>query len=75
MLDRLSDGKDTVTDFQTGAGGDALDIHQLLAGFGGGSNADDFVHLVESGGNTTAGSMPTARSAAANSPMSACSAA
>ena len=32
-----------------------LDIHELLVGFGGGSNANDFVHLVESGGNTTVG--------------------
>ena len=30
-----------------------LDIHELLAGFDGGSDADDFVHLVESGGSTT----------------------
>jgi Ca2+-binding RTX toxin-like protein len=48
-----TEGKDTITDFQTGPSGDKLDIHDLLAGFVGGSDPNDFVHLVESGGNTT----------------------
>jgi hypothetical protein len=53
VFESLNEGKDTITDFQAGAGGDVLDIHELLAGFDGSSDADDFVHLVESGGNTT----------------------
>ena len=41
-------------DFQAGPGGDKLDIHDLLTGFDSRtSNPNDFVHLVESGGNTT----------------------
>ena len=49
-----AEGKDTITDFQTGPGGDKLDIHDLLTGFDSGtSNPTDFVHLVETGGNTT----------------------
>jgi len=53
VFQSLKDAKDTITDFQAGKSGDALDIHELLAGFGGGSDANDFVHLAESGGNTT----------------------
>ena len=48
-----SEGKDAITDFQAGPGGDKLDIHELLTGFANGtSNPNDFVHLVEAGGNT-----------------------
>ena len=47
-----SDGKDTITDFS--AANDKLDLHDALAGYVAGSSAiGDFVHLTESGGNTT----------------------
>jgi Ca2+-binding RTX toxin-like protein len=50
----LAEGRDTITDFQAGPGGDKLDIHDLLTGFvAGTSNPNDFVHLVENSGNTT----------------------
>ena len=50
-----SEGVDTITDFQIGSGADhdALDIKDLLVGFGGGSDINDFVHLTVSAGNTT----------------------
>jgi Ca2+-binding RTX toxin-like protein len=49
-----AEGKDTIADFQAGPAGDRLDVHDLLTGFvAGTSDANDFVHLVESGGNTT----------------------
>jgi hypothetical protein len=49
-----AEGKDTIADFQTGPAGDKLDIHDLLTGFvAGASDPNDFVHLAESGGNTT----------------------
>lgn len=48
-----AEGKDTIADFQAGPGGDTLDIHDLLIGFvAGTSDPNDFVHLVESAGNT-----------------------
>ena len=47
-------GTDTIKDFKTGRGGDTLDIHDVLSGYTSGkSNLNDFVHLKESGGNTT----------------------
>jgi Ca2+-binding RTX toxin-like protein len=50
----LADGKDTITDFQAGPGGDVLDIHDLLVGYvAGTSNVADFVQCVSAGGNTT----------------------
>ena len=49
-----AEGRDTITDFHKGAGGDKLDIHDVLSGFvNGTSNPNDFVHLTQSGGNTT----------------------
>jgi hypothetical protein len=43
---------DIVTDFQAGAGGDVLDISELLVGYGGGSLAN-FVQVIDTGdGNT-----------------------
>jgi beta-glucanase (GH16 family) len=48
------EGKDTILDFRTGAGGDVLDIDNILTGYRSGtSNISDFVRLTESGGNTT----------------------
>jgi Ca2+-binding RTX toxin-like protein len=50
----LAEGKDTVTDFQTGAGGDVLDISDILVGYVEGvSDAAAFVQCVVTGGNTT----------------------
>ncbi len=44
---------DTITDFTTGAGGDKLDLHDILNGYvAGTSNAGDFVHLTTSGSHT-----------------------
>ena len=48
----LTDGKDTIADFHTGAGGDVLDIHDMLVGFSAG-HEDEFVQCVTAGGNTT----------------------
>jgi Ca2+-binding RTX toxin-like protein len=48
----LAEGKDTVTDFETGAGGDVLDISDMLVGFTAGNEAD-FVQLVTSKTGTT----------------------
>jgi Ca2+-binding RTX toxin-like protein len=48
----LAEGKDTITDFQTGAGGDVLDISDLLIGYSAGHEAE-FVQCVTAGGNTT----------------------
>jgi Ca2+-binding RTX toxin-like protein len=49
----LSEGRDTIKDFQTGRGGDTLDIHDVLSGYNSSSNLSDFVHLSQSGNNTT----------------------
>ncbi len=49
-----SEGKDTISDFKIGRGGDVLDIDSVLTGYrSGSSNVNDFVRLTESGGNTT----------------------
>ena len=46
----IDDGTDTITDFTSGAGGDALDIAGLLSGYvSGTSNIDDFVRFIENG--------------------------
>ena len=48
------EGKDTISDFKTGPGGDVLDIDGILTGYKSGtSNVNDFVRITESGGNTT----------------------
>jgi len=47
-------GVTTVLDFTAGAGGDALDIRDLLVGFNASSSVlSNFVHLAEAGGSTT----------------------
>ena len=46
------DGRDTITDFTLGAGGDKLDIGDVLVGYDAGDNAAEFVQLVVSNGNT-----------------------
>jgi len=46
-----SEGRDTIVDFIRGAGGDKLDIHDILVGYGAGSNLNNFMRL--SGGTST----------------------
>jgi Ca2+-binding RTX toxin-like protein len=48
-----SDGRDAVTDFTLGAGGDKLDVSDVLIGYDLSDNAAEFVQLVASNGNTT----------------------
>lgn len=48
----LNEGRDIITDFQVGTGGDALDISDLLVGFSSG-NESQFVQCVQAAGNTT----------------------
>lgn len=43
-------GADTITDFQQGIGGDAIDISDILIGYNG--NVSEFVQITQSGGNT-----------------------
>ncbi len=47
-----SDGRDTITDFTLGPGGDKLDIGDVLFGYDAGDDAAEFVQLVVSNGNT-----------------------
>ncbi len=47
-----SDGRDTITDFTLGLGGDKLDIGDLLTGYDAGDDAAEFVQLVVSNGTT-----------------------
>jgi Ca2+-binding RTX toxin-like protein len=47
-----SDGRDTITDFTLGAGGDKLDIGDVLAGYDAGDDATEFVQFIVSNGNT-----------------------
>jgi VCBS repeat-containing protein len=52
--DNITDGTDTITDFTSGAGGDALDIRGVLVGYNPAtSNPTDFVRLQVDGGSTT----------------------
>ncbi|MBL8883016.1 MAG: type I secretion C-terminal target domain-containing protein [Hyphomicrobium sp.] len=50
----LGSGVDTITDFTSGAGGDAVDIAALLAGFDPGTSIlTDFVRVTSAAGNST----------------------
>lgn len=50
----LGSGVDTITDFTSGAGGDAVDIAALLVGFDPGTSIlADFVRVTSSAGNST----------------------
>ena len=48
-----NEGTDTINGFQTGSGGDVIDLRDVLQGFELGDDPNDFVNLVEISGNTT----------------------
>jgi Ca2+-binding RTX toxin-like protein len=48
----MNEGRDIIADFQAGAGGDVIDISDMLIGFSSG-NESQFVQCLQSGGNTT----------------------
>jgi len=53
--DTIHDGLDVITDFQVGQvslGGDVLHIGNVIEGFSGGSDINDFLRIVLSGGQT-----------------------
>jgi Ca2+-binding RTX toxin-like protein len=46
----VNQGADTITDFQAGAGGDALDFSDILVGYNG--NVSEYIQITTSGANT-----------------------
>jgi Ca2+-binding RTX toxin-like protein len=46
----VNQGADTITDFQQGGGGDALDFSDILVGYNG--NVSEFIQITQSGANT-----------------------
>src|SRR5262245_60190285 len=51
-FDKSSSGKDTILNFDLGAGGDILDLSEMLVGYAEGlSNPNDFLRIVFAGGN------------------------
>ncbi|MCC7037550.1 MAG: type I secretion C-terminal target domain-containing protein, partial [Alphaproteobacteria bacterium] len=46
----VNQGADTITDFQAGVGGDALDFSDILVGYNG--NVSEFIQITQSGANT-----------------------
>ena len=53
VFSAVNEGTDTIVGFQTGGGGDVLDLRDLAEGFDPGADPNDFVNLVEDGANTT----------------------
>lgn len=54
QINIIDDGAEQITDFQGGAGGDVLDLSDLLDGFNlGNDDPNDFVQFVNAGGDTT----------------------
>jgi Ca2+-binding RTX toxin-like protein len=52
VFDAATDSQDVVTDFTAGAGGDVLDIHQVLVGYTPGTSVlSDFLKIEDSGSN------------------------
>lgn len=53
LFQSIADAGDTILDFETGAGGDAINLTDVLVGYdAGSSNANDFMRLVDSGGDS-----------------------
>ena len=50
--DAPGNGVDVITDFKVGVGGDILQVGNVLDGFGGGSDINDFLRIVNQGGQT-----------------------
>ncbi len=46
----VNQGADTITDFQAGGGGDALDFSDILVGYNG--NVSEYIQITQSGANT-----------------------